>query len=287
MHVFFPRSSESREISRWPPIFGWSMLNIRRVRRVFFLYPFWVMFFSDCHHQTLQVFIKICVDRLKFFRYSTALKQQVVTDGGGNLSEHVWKGRFFSTSSWWFHVFGKNHPYLGKIPILTKIVHDVSKGLKPPTRHIFCRDLSSLTLWSLWAFGRVSVNFLMFVWLFMEALSIGIPGSSKCVKFVPFHQQKPTKRQKFYISRRCRYIYTAYIIYLHYIADASTILASTMPWLLGILLGTLNNPFWIDGNGEQPYFSYSQPFFSCKCFGYQVFTCCFPIPHCWIYATKT
>ena len=34
-----------------------------------------------------------------------------------------------------------------------------------------------------------------------------IPGSSKCVKFVPFHQKKPTKRQTFYISRRSRYIY--------------------------------------------------------------------------------
>ena len=32
-----------------------------------------------------------------------------------------------------------------------------------------------------------------------------IPGSSKCVKFVPFHLQKPTKRQQFYISGRSRY----------------------------------------------------------------------------------
>ena len=38
-----------------------------------------------------------------------------------------------------------------------------------------------------------------------------IPGSSKCLKFVPFHQKKPTKRQKFYISRRCRYIYISYL----------------------------------------------------------------------------
>ena len=33
-----------------------------------------------------------------------------------------------------------------------------------------------------------------------------IPGSSKCVTLLPFHQKTTTKRQKFYISRRSRYI---------------------------------------------------------------------------------
>ena len=30
---------------------------------------------------------------------------------------------------------------------------------------------------------------------------------SKCVKYVPFHKQKPAKRQKLYISRRDGYTY--------------------------------------------------------------------------------
>ena len=39
-----------------------------------------------------------------------------------------------------------------------------------------------------------------------------IPGSSKCVKFVPFYffPKKPTKRQKIYISGRSRYVLIIY-----------------------------------------------------------------------------
>ena len=51
-----------------------------------------------------------------------------------------------------------------------------------------------------------------------------------------------------------------YVLCLHYIADVSTILASTMPWLLGTPLGTLNNLFWIDENGEQPIFHIANHF---------------------------
>ncbi len=40
------------------------------------------------------------------------------------------------------------------------------------------------------------------------------PGSSKCVKIVPFHPKKPTKRQTFYISGISRYIYIYIYLYM-------------------------------------------------------------------------
>ena len=41
-----------------------------------------------------------------------------------------------------------------------------------------------------------------------DPIYIYIPGSSRCVKFLPFHHKNlPTKRQNFCISRRSRYIY--------------------------------------------------------------------------------
>ena len=95
------------------------------------------------------------------------------------------------------------------------------------------------------------MNFLMFVWLLWR-LSLGLPGSSKCVKFCLFTKKNLPKGRNFtYLEDAGVYIYLyIYGIYIYYyipniiyIADVSTILASTMPWLLGILLGTLNNPF--------------------------------------------
>ncbi len=37
--------------------------------------------------------------------------------------------------------------------------------------------------------------------------SCNIPGPSKCVQIVPFHQKKPTKRHKFYTLGRSKFIY--------------------------------------------------------------------------------
>ena len=63
--------------------------------------------------------------------------------------------------------------------------------------------IESFSLWE--SDGRPSDHW---VWKVVELPSLEIadhiPGSSKCVKFVPFHQQKPTQWQKFYISWRSR-----------------------------------------------------------------------------------
>ena len=65
-----------------------------------------------------------------------------------------------------------------------------------------------------------------FVW----STGLYIPGSSKCVKFVPLHQKKPTKRQDFYISRRSH-------IYIYIKALASALDCPPVP-LQNLLPGT-------------------------------------------------
>ena len=63
------------------------------------------------------------------------------------------------------------------------------------TRFFFCEDS-----W-LVVFEPTKIGYMLDTY---DTQMYVIPGSSKCVKFVPFHL-KTTKKQTFYISRRSRY----------------------------------------------------------------------------------
>lgn len=52
----------------------------------------------------------------------------------------------------------------------------------------------------------------IYICIFLFYIYNYIPGSSKCVRFVPFHPQKPTKRQKPYIFERSIYSISVYLI---------------------------------------------------------------------------
>ena len=60
-----------------------------------------------------------------------------------------------------------------------------------------------------------------------KCIYIYIPGSSKCVKYVPFHQKKPTKRQNFYMYIHIIYIYLYTCSYILYVLLVPSSLAPT------------------------------------------------------------
>ena len=89
------------------------------------------------------------------------------------------------------------------------------------------------------------------IYIYIHVNNIYIPGSSKCVKFVPFHPQKPTKRQPFYIfyiSGRSRYEH----LFLHAFCLTKIFPLMSVYFVMGKLqMSSVQNPGWLFDIGDE------------------------------------